>query len=72
MVALTDLLVAETTQKYGELQRQLEAERETVPSDAGVLTAALRECVTATGAPVLAAADYAGLEDNVVVIRKLS
>lgn len=72
MVALTDSLVAETTQKYDELQRQFEAERAMAPSDAEVLTAALRECVTAAGAPVLAADEYADRQGDVVVIKKLS
>ncbi|MEX5747465.1 hypothetical protein [Massilia sp. X63] len=71
MVALTDLIVAQAGE-YDEMQRQFKAERVEVPSDAEVLTAALRDWVGADGTPVLAAGEYADLDDTEVVTRRMN
>lgn len=70
MVALTDLIVAQTTEDYEALREEFRAERAKEASDAEVLTEALRACTDGSGEPLLDAGEYAEIVSGKVRIRK--
>ncbi|WDD90330.1 hypothetical protein Bsp3421_000155 (plasmid) [Burkholderia sp. FERM BP-3421] len=71
MVALTDLILAETAQEYDELQRQFRSEQAAKPSDAEVLTTFMRDCTDAAGAPLLQADKYAVFNGGRIIRKNL-
>lgn len=72
MVALADLILAETPEQYEQLQHQFRAEQAAMPSDAEVLTAFMRDGTDLAGNPLLQADEYADLVAGTVSVKKFS
>ncbi|MGF6637260.1 hypothetical protein [Paraburkholderia sp. MM6662-R1] len=72
MIALTDLIAAQSDETYEELRKQFREERAIAKTDADVLTDELRKCTDPSGHPLLRADEYADLAAGHQRVRKLN